>query len=808
MKKLSGPKRFPRVKLLSLFLLPWFSVIFKAGPAGKEGTMALERLSLSGFHFGGPVGARITANIDQWLLPAPSSNPGMLEMFRLRDRFPVPQLVPWAGEFAGKYLISCVQAIRMSDRADLREHTAAFVAELLATQSADGYLGPFPKNRRLLGEWDLWGHYHVMQGLLQWFDLTGDTRAMEAVVRAADNICHTYLDGARRVIDAGSPEMNMAVSHVLTDLYRRTGGSRYLQLVLEIEKDWERTGDYLRTGVSGMPFYKTPLPRWESLHDLQTLVGLWRITGDPRYRDAFISHWRTIRAFDVRNSGAFSGGEQATGNAYAPSAIETCCTVAWMALSVDMLELTGDPAIADELELSTLNGALGAQHPSGRWWTYDTPMNGERKASALDIVFQARAGTPELNCCAVNGPRAPGMLSEWAVMRHGDDITVNWHGPMTFSHPGLPLKLSNTSHYPMDGTVIWKVETPGKRKLRFRIPGWAAGAEVSVAGEVAPVTPGTYFEAGRDWLAGDLIRFHFPMPLRAVAGAREQDGRVSIYRGPLLLAWDQQDNGYDELAIPRLDPADLTNSKMVAVAKEDAWLAMDIPVSGQVLRLRDFASAGSRGTRYRSWLKTAIEPRDPGGNGLLIRAPLRENAEAKPGALVESGAFAPAEGGLRLNGKDQMLSYALPGGFPQEVTVGLRVRLREQPAESRFAQIFSAWAASGDDPLRLVVQNGQVFARNETGTSRSTGGVPMNTGVWHQLAAVRTPSLLTLWLDGEPAASVPLVPGPASQAKRCALGGNPLYTGAPEFLAADFSNFTLYQRALTEAEIIGLAESH
>ena len=45
----------------------------------------------------------------QWLLPAPHANPGMLEMFRDRDRKPCADMVPWAGEFAGKYLTRAVQ---------------------------------------------------------------------------------------------------------------------------------------------------------------------------------------------------------------------------------------------------------------------------------------------------------------------------------------------------------------------------------------------------------------------------------------------------------------------------------------------------------------------------------------------------------------------------------------------------------------------------------------------------------------------------------------------------------------------------
>ena len=123
----------------------------------------------------------MAVNEDEWLLRAPSANPGMLEMFRLRDRVPVPQLVPWAGEFAGKYLISASQALRLGGGERLRGHLEGFVAGLLAGQAEDGYLGPFPRGRRLLGEWDLWGHYHVMQGLLRWHDETGDEAALAAV---------------------------------------------------------------------------------------------------------------------------------------------------------------------------------------------------------------------------------------------------------------------------------------------------------------------------------------------------------------------------------------------------------------------------------------------------------------------------------------------------------------------------------------------------------------------------------------------------------------------------------------------------
>ena len=773
------------------------------------------------FKFGGVIGERVEANIDNWLLRAPLANPGMLEMFRVRDRQPAPSLVPWAGEFAGKYLISCVQALRMSERADLRAHVEKFVADLIATQAEDGYLGPFPKHRRLMGEWDLWGHYHVMQGLLAWRDFSGDDAALGSARKAADLICRTYLDGTRRIFDAGSHEMNMAVSHVLAELHRRTGEPRYLALVREIEKDWERAGDYARTGEKGVPFYKTPLPRWESLHDLQALAELWRITGETRYRDAFASHWRTIREFDVRNSGAFSGGEQATGNAFTPSAIETCCTIAWMALSADMLRLTGDARVADELELSTLNGGLGAMHPSGRWWTYDTPMDGSRKASAHDIVFQARAGTPELNCCSVNGPRALGVLADWAVMRDANGLVVNWHGPVeviTKDPNSTKIVLTCETDYPRSGRVVWRA-TSNAGPAMFRIPAWAENARAWLGQkEIAGVKPGEYLRI-QSWSAGVPIAFEFPLPLRTLAGQREQEGKVSIFRGPLLLAYDQRDNAFDEFAIPRVDPAQLGDGALVEdrgpglqpgsagykPAPLSPWLLVNVSTPRGPIALRDYATAGMNGTRYRSWLRTmSTATTQKAGGPPDLRADLRGDAKPESGTLVRATNFSSAENAVRLNGKDEMLVYALPENFGGDYTVAVRVRINALP-EKRIGQIFSAWCAAGDDPLRIVVQDGAIFARIEGGSGASLGGAPAKPGEWQHIAAVKEADVLTLYVNGVPHAMGGAPAKLATKSKACALGGNPLHKGS-EFLAADFANFVLHRRALNEDEITALAK--
>jgi DUF1680 family protein len=565
-----------------IFLCVWVALLAPFSRAVEQGALPFESVSGAHFAFRGPVGDRVKRDLDEWLLRAPESNPGMLEMFRVRDRSPAPQIVPWAGEFVGKYLLSAIEALRMSDDPRLRSEVERTIRELIGTQAEDGYLGPFPKKDRLRGNWDLWGHYHVIEALLMWHEQTGDRDALAAARRAGDHVCNTFLDGKLRVFDAGSHEMNMAIITALGHLYRVTNEPRYLAMMREVEKDWERAGDYLRTGLSDREFYQTPSPRWESLHDLQGLLELYRITGEKKYRDAFEHHWRSIAKNDIHNTGAFSSGEQATGNPYAAGAIETCCTVAWTALCIDMLRLTGDPTVVDYLECATFNAMLGAQHPSGCWWTYNTPMDGVREASAHTIVFQSRAGTPELNCCSVNGPRSLGMLSDWAVMMQSGTLIINTFIPGKYTLPhGIQFEISGNYPLSTSAEIKWLKRPAHSFRVKYR-----KGAD--------------YLETK----SGPPIKLNFDMPLRVERGAREMTNRVSIYRGPLLLAYDQALNSFDENAIPKIAPETLARAKTEIVYNAQNPLSrwIEVTLADQNLRLCDFASAGCRGTRYRSWL--------------------------------------------------------------------------------------------------------------------------------------------------------------------------------------------------------------
>lgn len=892
--------------------------------AGETGGVIMRADSLAqpkvSMRLGGELGRRIDVDISQWLIPAPMANPGLIEMFHLRDRQPpYPDPVPWAGEFAGKFLIGAVQALRQSDNAELRGTVQRLVEALKAAQAEDGYLGPFRQKDRLLGQWDLWGHYHVMLGLYTWYKDTGDAEALKTALRAAHLICNVYLDSGRKVLDAGSPEMNMSIIHVLGILYRETGNERYGALVRQIEKEFELpgAGDYFRQALSGVDFFRTPKPRWESLHAVQGLGELYRMTGDTRYRDALVNIWASISTLDIHNSGSFSTNEGAVGNPFKPGSIETCCTVAWTALCIDVLEFTRDSKVADRIELALYNAIMGYQHPSGRWSTYNTPMDGKREASAHTIVFQSRAGTPEFNCCSANAPRGLGMVSEWGVMTDQDQIYLNFYGPgrIQFTDAGgVAWQLEQATAYPADGAVKIMVQTskPVEATLQLRNPAWSASTPLQVNdAEAVQAQGGAYHAIRRVWQTGDSVALVFDMKPRFLVGDANVKNRASVYLGPLLLAYDQQLNDFEPEQIPELDANAFTCAPIDAGRMYfKPMVAVRVtPPSGPPVNLCDFATAGSSGTYYQTWLPVknlppayfeltrprkdkrvpcapitfrwtsagpdavyqlvvtatdspnsplvldvsdihgteftaerisrkdellywhvvAQNPKGsavcanspwpftvdsllkPAQDAVLIETPLDGAGAPKRGTLVSQTGVSAAEdrhattnGALAFDGVAGKVMYGIDEFPSEEYTFMAWIKPAglSGPEAGRLHHIASAWKAAMDEPLRLTIQNGKLKAIIEIGGgSIATPDLPIEENHWYFVAMVKDGPQLSLFVDGVLKGNVAVPETLDTAADALALGGNPYYTGQPEFFAGAMDSVTFLSRALSPEEI-------
>jgi len=574
---------------------------------------ALESPQKIDLAFGGFLGNRLKANMENWELRVPGADPALVEMFYDRDRTPGRNLLPWSGEFIGKYLCASILSYRILRDPRQKANIDRFLRAFFDSQGADGYLGPFNKSERLTGKnWDVWGHYWALRALLMYHQEFGSQDALQAATRAADLLANTFLDKGIPLTNDGSfGQMNYAVIHAFTQLYEVTGNPRYLAMAEWIVNQWDRPGAglYMKFALAGKNMFEFPGNRWESVHDFLGMSDMYLLTGEPKYRQAFTEIWYSIMKGDRHNTGGFTSGEQTTGDPYDKRPIETCCTVAWIDMTLSMLRMTGDSHAADELELSAFNGNLGGQNPSGNWWTYNTPMDGTKEASAHSINFQCRAGSPDLNCCSVNGPRGLGMVAEWALMRSKSGMALNYYGPSQFaaSTPsGQRLSIRQTTDYPVSGkdTLRLGLARPEKFELKLRIPAWSLQTRVSIDGEnISPPQPGAYLRLQREWKDGDTIDMQFDMSFHFWVGERECLGLTSIYRGPLLLAFDPVYNTFDPDAVPSLDAHSLHSEAVNTNRNIQPWVLIKVKaMNGQEIELCDFATAGAYGNYYRSWL--------------------------------------------------------------------------------------------------------------------------------------------------------------------------------------------------------------
>jgi hypothetical protein len=121
--------------------------------------------------------------------------------------------------------------------------------------------------------------------------------------------------------------------------------------------------------------------------------------------------------------------------------------------------------------------------------------------------------------------------------------------------------------------------------------------------------------------------------------------------------------------------------------------------------------------------------------------------------------------------------------------------------------LFSAWRAGGDDPLRICLDQGELHARIENHRGNATTeGVPIATGRWIHVAAVKVGERLILYVDGHPRAEAKAPAEVISAATDFGLGGNPHFTG-DEYLSADLRDARLYGRALSAEEVRALSKA-
>ena len=597
--------------------------------------------------FGGVMGTRMENQMNRWMYTAYYSNSGMIEAMRQRNSAMKQNLVQWYGEFPGKYIYSMALMYALNRDENLRQVGDELVETLASVQAEDGYLGVFSDEERMLGivradingtiynnmTWDMWNQYHIIRGLLAWYEQTGNETAFQTAKKTADFIID-YFGQDHSLSEVEEADKNLSIVSAFVQLYTMTEEDRYLDFVNELLAAWQGSngGDFFRKGLNKTAYNGLPQKRWETMHALLGMAEIYRLSGDEDYKTAFLNLFTWLRNYDRHDTGGVMCGEQAAGSPYGSGqgSVETCAAVAWLECCAAALELTGDPTICDELELTTFNAILGAQSPSGRSYVYDIADEGSRITSPMALSFQAVAGSPELNCCAVYGPCGLGMIGKWALISSESAVTLNYYGEgsmLTRTPAGKKLLIRQETLYPSDGAVRIKLSLQESEEftLRLRIPQWSAETEVRAGGERLSAQAGSYCEITRAWKDGDEVELTLDFTPHFWAGEEIRTNQAAVYVGPLLLAYDERFNG--TALLDTLEAHPLQGMKLTRVENENVPGSPEPVVlyraefaDGSSAVLCDYATAGHAGTNFTTWLPVsdsdALTQQAPGSRWL------------------------------------------------------------------------------------------------------------------------------------------------------------------------------------------------
>ncbi|HVU58645.1 MAG TPA: beta-L-arabinofuranosidase domain-containing protein [Puia sp.] len=596
-------------------------------PAITDKLQPLDSISLRGY-----VAGKLDASYEHRILAQDAGR--LIEPFRHRTESSC-----WQSEFWGKWFTSAVLAYRYKPEPGLKQELDRTVADLIATQTTDGYIGNYKEDRRL-EQWDIWGRKYCMLGLLAWYDVTHDKKCLQAASRLADNLI-TELAEKKAILVKKGNHRGMAASSVLEPivlLYTRTKDPRYLTFAEDIVRQWESPDGPKLISLSSVDVDKRfPKPKswfgweqgakaYEMMSCYEGLLELYRVTGNAEYLQAVESTWEHIMRNEINITGSGSSVEcwfhgvdkQAVPVSHYQ---ETCVTATWIKLNQQLLRLTGDPKYADAIETSFYNALLGSMSEDGSTWSKYTPLLGRRQIGGE----QCGMG---INCCIASGPRGLFTIPFTVLMRGKIGFQINFFIPGSYqSHTpsGQNITFTQATDYPSGNTTSIRLDMARSEEftISIRIPAWSSRAQLTVNGQpVKDLQPGTLATIRRKWSAGDEITLKNDMRGRIITLGNSPSWKA-IMRGPVVLARDQRLGGanVDDVITPVTDPDGYFPLEPVNDQNKDMWMVFkgtfqrDSENAGETtkepLQLCDYASAGKtydEKSWFRVWFEQYLNP--------------------------------------------------------------------------------------------------------------------------------------------------------------------------------------------------------
>ncbi len=542
----------------------------------------------------------------------------------------------WQSEFWGKWMLSAVSAWNYTRDPELLKMMQTAVKGLLETQLPNGYIGNYTPESQLT-QWDIWGRKYSMLGLIRYFEITNQKEALKAAQKVADHLLTQVGPGKKEITYTGNYH-GMASSSVLEPivyLYKLTGEKRYLDFAEYIVNSWEtEDGPKLISKANDGIWVSERFPHpdvwwsWENgqkayemMSCYEGLLQLYLVTGKPEYLKAVENVANNIVDTEINIAGSgsafecwYRGIENQTRPTY--HTMETCVTMTWMKLCNSLLEVTGNPRYADQVEKTFYNALMASMKFDGTEIAKYSPLEGRRHAGEEQCGMH-------INCCNANGPRGFALMPGYSFMTSENSVFINFYCESQAKiklENGNSVLIQQKTSYPENDNIVIEVqpEKESEFEIVLRIPEWSEKNSIKINGEeIGEILPGSYKKITRKWDKNDRIEISFDLRGKLIKQGEYQ----AILRGPLVLARDSRfsDGFVDETSVIQNENG-FVELTPVQNKPENIWMAFTAPLvlgtdlegeyrEPKQIAFCDFASAGNtwdENTRYKVWLRETL----------------------------------------------------------------------------------------------------------------------------------------------------------------------------------------------------------
>jgi DUF1680 family protein len=430
----------------------------------------------------------------------------------------------------------------------------AWVAQIIASQDPDGYIGAFHPEDRWHDSLEIFSQSLLIDALLFHYECTENAQSIACGRRAADRILQTwYQPGAQVKTSTIFRYIGAEIVRTMDRLYAATGNPRYPEFALAVLKGFGEQESYLGGG-DGVA-HKHAVGEAEQIG---FPAAVYECTGIPELLRASESGWNMLQKY--MSVDGTPHGDESLHHVGSRMNSEHCGAADWIITNGELSRITGEVKYADALERALFNGYAAPVSDDGMMVAYMHAPNelvaSEWSQQDVGIVtdldeyvsrqYFSTDGWPL--CCNSNGPRAIPYFIESMVLRSANELAVACYGPCrataNLSQAGQ-VKLALQTDYPFEDEVrvSLDLEHPALFAIHFRIPGWCSSAVLEVNGATpgAPVAPGKYATIERVWTRGDKVNLRFVNPIRVTQHGSWRDPQygirarcVTIERGPLV----------------------------------------------------------------------------------------------------------------------------------------------------------------------------------------------------------------------------------------------------------------------------------